>query len=340
MAEDAKTPHRAGSSSLPRRGPGAEADEAGRRRRAARPRRHPALPAPAAGRPGDQGHPGRRPDPARDAAGVLQRDGQGRQARRLARGVHVRPGEGERADAVPAAHRAGRQQAGRAQPPAARPSTTDGRRPARTASRCRRSSRRTSGRSWAGRRGASCGAPELEQAKRDYAARRERDRGVRAGDDGRRRRATRRRRAAALDGDVEVVERADRRLVAARQRPDLPAVGRRAARGAAALFGFNAWGEKFTPYDDDAALAGEALRAAGKSRLTSPGWCSRAARSTSTAPALLVTTEQCLLHPSRNPGMSRGARSRSACSSSSAPTRCSGWARASSRTATPTATST
>src|SRR5207244_760573 len=34
-----------------------------------------------------------------------QRDGEGRQARRLARGLHLRAGQGERADADPPAHR-------------------------------------------------------------------------------------------------------------------------------------------------------------------------------------------------------------------------------------------
>ena len=69
-------------------------------------------------------------------------------------------------------------------------------------------------------------------------------------------------------------------------------------------FGFNAWGEKFHPFDRDAAVGG--LLA------------DRYADATEIAPFVLeggsigvdgegtlITTEECLLHPSRNPSMSR-----------------------------------
>lgn len=73
---------------------------------------------------------------------------------------------------------------------------------------------------------------------------------------------------------------------------------------AGVAFGFNAWGEKFHPYADDAAFGrricehlGEAVREAdlvlegGSIAVDGEG--------------TLVTTEQCLLHPSRNPALSR-----------------------------------
>ena len=69
-------------------------------------------------------------------------------------------------------------------------------------------------------------------------------------------------------------------------------------------FGFNAWGEKFHPYADDAAFTGRVLAHLGEERapvdLVLEGG-SIAVDGEGT----LVTTEQCLLHPSRNPGRSR-----------------------------------
>ncbi len=69
-------------------------------------------------------------------------------------------------------------------------------------------------------------------------------------------------------------------------------------------FGFNAWGEKFTPYDSDAALAGRLVAHVGGDAVVAPlvlegGSIGVDGRGT------LITTEQCLLHPNRNPSMSR-----------------------------------
>ena len=50
-------------------------------------------------------------------------------------------------------------------------------------------------------------------------------------------------------------------------------------------FGFNAWGEKFQPYDRDAAIGGSARRARGRPVLPARRSSSRAARSASTARA-------------------------------------------------------
>ena len=61
-------------------------------------------------------------------------------------------------------------------------------------------------------------------------------------------------------------------------------------RRVAVHFGFNAWGEKFPPWDKDAAVGG--LVAEGGSILTD-------------GQGTLLTTEQCLLNPNRNPALSR-----------------------------------
>ena len=104
-------------------------------------------------------------------------------------------------------------------------------------------------------------------------------------------------------------------------------------------FGFNAWGEKFPPWDQDAAVGRliaerlgdvvveSALVLEGGSILTD-------------GEGTLLTTEQCLLNPNRNPSLSReeieapAALPGWACSGSC------GWGWAWWRTATPTATST
>ena len=49
-------------------------------------------------------------------------------------------------------------------------------------------------------------------------------------------------------------------------------------------FGFNAWGEKFQPFDKDAAIGGRLVELWG-TRATARRWCSRAGRSASTARA-------------------------------------------------------
>ena len=69
-------------------------------------------------------------------------------------------------------------------------------------------------------------------------------------------------------------------------------------------FGFNAWGEKFPPWDRDAAVGG--LIAADLGDRVVPGGMVLEGGSILTDGAgTLVTTEQCLLHPNRNPDMSR-----------------------------------
>jgi agmatine deiminase len=69
-------------------------------------------------------------------------------------------------------------------------------------------------------------------------------------------------------------------------------------------FVFNSWGEKFLPYDDDALLAARWSAAVDLHRRAVPlvlegGSIALDGQGT------LVTTEQCLLHLNRNPGLSR-----------------------------------
>jgi agmatine deiminase len=67
---------------------------------------------------------------------------------------------------------------------------------------------------------------------------------------------------------------------------------------------FNAWGGKFAPYDDDAAVARRYAASVGDVVRTIPIVLEGGAIAVDGA-GTLVTTEQCLLHPNRNPLLSR-----------------------------------
>jgi agmatine deiminase len=69
-------------------------------------------------------------------------------------------------------------------------------------------------------------------------------------------------------------------------------------------FRFNAWGEAFTPYDRDAAVARRLLEHLGIERFASPIVLEGGSIAVDGA-GTLVTTEQCLLNPNRNPLLSR-----------------------------------
>ena len=69
-------------------------------------------------------------------------------------------------------------------------------------------------------------------------------------------------------------------------------------------FRFNAWGEAFTPYDEDAAVSRRILEHLGIERIPSE-MVLEGGSITVDGDGLLVTTEQCLLAPTRNPGMDR-----------------------------------
>jgi len=69
-------------------------------------------------------------------------------------------------------------------------------------------------------------------------------------------------------------------------------------------FRFNAWGEAFAPYDKDAAVAQRLLEHLGIERYASPLVLEGGAIAVD-GTGRLVTTEQCLLNPNRNPLLER-----------------------------------
>jgi agmatine deiminase len=75
---------------------------------------------------------------------------------------------------------------------------------------------------------------------------------------------------------------------------------------AASVFAFNAWGERFSPYEDDARLARRLLRRWDEAAYD-PGMVLEGGSVHVDGAGLVLTTEQCLLHPSRNPDLTREA---------------------------------
>lgn len=73
---------------------------------------------------------------------------------------------------------------------------------------------------------------------------------------------------------------------------------------AAVQFGFNAWGERFVPYDADATVATRLCEQLGETVARSPLILEGGSIGVDGA-GVLVTTEQCLLHPTRNPEWTR-----------------------------------
>ena len=69
-------------------------------------------------------------------------------------------------------------------------------------------------------------------------------------------------------------------------------------------FAFNSWGEKYLPYDKDAAVTGLLLKHLGVARTPSDMVLEGGSISVD-GEGTLITTEQCLLHPNRNPGMTK-----------------------------------
>ena len=70
-------------------------------------------------------------------------------------------------------------------------------------------------------------------------------------------------------------------------------------------FGFNAWGEKFAPYDRDAAFGARALEHLGEERVDAGDLILEGGSIAVDGEGTLITTEQCLLHPTRNPRLGR-----------------------------------
>jgi agmatine deiminase len=71
-------------------------------------------------------------------------------------------------------------------------------------------------------------------------------------------------------------------------------------------FGFNAWGEKFSPWDRDAAVGAAIARTLGD-RVVDGGMVLEGGSILTDGGGMLLTTEQCLLNPNRNPSMDRAA---------------------------------
>ncbi len=82
-----------------------------------------------------------------------------------------------------------------------------------------------------------------------------------------------------------------------------PIVVRNASRERAAIdFRFNGWGGKFEPYDEDDTISARLCNRLGLTRHESPMVLEGGAITIDGA-GMLVTTEQCLLNPTRNPTM-------------------------------------
>jgi agmatine deiminase len=73
---------------------------------------------------------------------------------------------------------------------------------------------------------------------------------------------------------------------------------------AAVDFGFNAWGGKFPPWDADAALSEALLDRLGIDRFAAPIVLEGGSIAVD-GEGTLIATEQCLLHPTRNPDLER-----------------------------------
>jgi agmatine deiminase len=70
-------------------------------------------------------------------------------------------------------------------------------------------------------------------------------------------------------------------------------------------FGFNGWGEKFRPYDDDARFATRVLERLGEERRDASHFVLEGGSITVDGEGTLITTEQCLFEEHRNPGLGR-----------------------------------
>jgi len=88
----------------------------------------------------------------------------------------------------------------------------------------------------------------------------------------------------------------------------------RAADGdvAACGFGFNAWGGRWLPHDDDARLSRRLAERLGLRYFHAP-FVLEGGSYFVDGEGTLITTEQCLLNPNRNPGLSRAEIERGLC---------------------------
>ena len=70
-------------------------------------------------------------------------------------------------------------------------------------------------------------------------------------------------------------------------------------------FGFNAWGEAFSPFDSDGLVAEGVLQQLGIDRVDATDFVFEGGSITTDGTGLFVTTERCLLNPNRNPTLDR-----------------------------------
>jgi agmatine deiminase len=77
-------------------------------------------------------------------------------------------------------------------------------------------------------------------------------------------------------------------------------------RRAGVDFAFNAWGEMFTPYDQDARFGARVLEHLGEERIDASDLILEGGSIAVDGEGTLITTEQCLLNPNRNPQLERG----------------------------------
>ncbi len=78
-----------------------------------------------------------------------------------------------------------------------------------------------------------------------------------------------------------------------------------AGRRAGVDFAFNAWGEKFAPYDEDARFAERMCAHLGLERYEADHLVLEGGSVCVDGAGGVITTEQCLLHPNRNPDLSK-----------------------------------
>jgi agmatine deiminase len=107
---------------------------------------------------------------------------------------------------------------------------------------------------------------------------------------------------AAVSGAVEVVAIP---IDNAWARDSGPVFVKDGSRRAGVDFGFNAWGEKFKPYDEDAEFAARVLERLGEERIDARDLVLEGGSIAVDGEGTLITTEQCLLNPNRNPALSR-----------------------------------
>jgi agmatine deiminase len=78
----------------------------------------------------------------------------------------------------------------------------------------------------------------------------------------------------------------------------------RSGEVAVADFAFNSWGERYLPYDQDALISERIADHLGVRRYATP-MVLEGGSITVDGEGTLITTESCLLHPSRNPGLTK-----------------------------------